>query len=170
MKYRSFVYWLPIYCIGASISPEKLINGVLPLRNIEKRVVYYVSLLLLIAMAWLLPNSVNGNGYEGNLVFYLFRFYCIFSFIVIIDWIADFPMKKAPIYMNFSFWVYCVHFPLISLFQVLFKKVTIVHSPYFNIIEYCLTVSIVYLVAVMLAIFIKKLLPPVWRILNGGRN
>lgn len=167
--YRSFLYWFPIYCIGASSSPLKLSQGnTLKIKNKNFSITVAVAIIM---FSWLLPNSVDGNQYLGNLMFYMFRLTSVFVLIITIGWICQRKtMTKTPSFMRYSFWVYCVHFPLISLFQRGFQRIVINKSVGMNIIEYIATIAFAYVTAVFIAMALKKNMPFGWKILNGGRN
>ena len=166
--YRSFLYWLPIYCIGASSSPLKLSQG--NTFQIKKNL-SIIGDIAIIMFSWLLPNSVDGNLYLGNLMFYMFRLTSVFALIITIGWFCQRKtMTKAPSFMKYSFWVYCVHFPLISLFQRGFQRIVINKSVGINITEYIATIAFAYVTSVFIAIALKRNMPFGWKILNGGRN
>lgn len=161
--YRSFMYWLPIYMAGALFSKVVMEKGQF---NIMKRNdIKSCFIAVLIIIAWFLPNSTREMDILGNALFILFRILSVICFIIIIDVLINKRYQTLE-FMKFSFFVYCVHFPIISLIQLIFDKV---FQGCFLLIQYFLTVAITYIVCVGIGVFLKKFIKPVWIVLNGSR-
>ncbi|MDB2103245.1 acyltransferase [Clostridium paraputrificum] len=178
-KYRTFLYWLPIYCLGAMFKIDWMMN-IKSIKNIPRfvsglfasKIIKYSILLGYLFWVWMLPNTTGIQGYVGNFNFYLFR---VFSVPIVIAIFVHFnssvnSVKRAPEIFNYSFWVYCVHFPMISIYRLVFEKVFLVKNSVMELIEYFSTIVVVYLGAICIAMIIKKIIPHLWKILNGGRS
>lgn len=166
VKYRTFIYWLPIYMLGAVCTP----NVFMKIRNkINKNWAFLFGTVYLI-FAWFLPNTSRVEmDFCGNILFYIFRCCSVFIWILLISYIMEKDVKEYA-FMNYSFWVYCVHFPIISLFSIIINRFFPVDNPVFEILKYLFTVVIVYVICVCVGGTIKRLCPSIWKILNGGRK
>lgn len=164
ISYRSFAYWFPIYFLGVLCKEKDVLSIV---QWIQRKNLQYCLLAMVCIAAWILPNTVGSMDYLGNLIFYCFR---IFSVLIGVLLLGTLMIKKPKIYwfMNYSFWVYCVHFPFISFITVIIRRITLGGNDFYTI-QYFLTVVLVYIFSVLSGYIIKKFMPNIWNILNGCR-
>ena len=165
VPYRSFLYWLPIYIMGAMMTPDKwstysrTIKAHLPLFGIAG--------IAYIICVWFLPNGILQHNYRGNFEFVIFRIFTVVFFVASACMLTkvDIEPKK---WMNYSFFVFCMHFPVISVMALLYGKTvkTIVGA---ELLEYTLTVISTYTICVIMAMALQRFAPKLWTILNGKR-
>lgn len=164
IPYRSFFYWLPIYVCGANFSPDcfQRIQD-----NIKKNIsTCILAIGVYLVLVWFLPNTTSKMNSLGNIVFYLFRIYSVVVFVVIISFFIG---RTYPMVGNYSFWVYCVHFPVISLYQKLLNRVLPQNRISVELIKYFSTIMVGYIVCILLAHILRACCPRIYKILNGGR-
>lgn len=164
IRYRCFLYWLPFYLFGSFIGMKELQNVAMCLK---KRNIQYLVFSIVPIFAWFLPNSTYPMKYSGNLFFYCFRYYSILVGILAMGLLLQ-KAHKVYWFMKYSFWVYCVHFPIITFVNVFFNKVPLLQDS-LKIVLYFLTVILVYCLAVFLGWIIQRIVPRIWKILNGKR-
>lgn len=163
VKYRSFVYWIPVYLLGVNLNKNNLDN----IAGIVKKYRYVCILLILlyIVSCWFLPNGSRTNFV--NLVYILFRIVTPLIFIPILIYITESNIKTRE-WMNFAFFVYCMHFPVITVLSLLYDKWI---SSFFHnhLFKYFIIVFFSYSLCVIMAILIQRFLPKIWNVINGGR-
>jgi fucose 4-O-acetylase-like acetyltransferase len=163
VPYRSFVYWIPVYLLGTHMSQIcESINS-----HIKDKKLIVVLMLLYILLCWFLPNSSNDSSITSNFVFILFRVITPFFYLPFMINIANSNTKTYE-WMNYSFFVYCMHFPVITILSMIYDK-TIMRVADFELLKYILIVTMVYALCVMMAMCLRRFLPVVWNILNGRR-
>ncbi len=75
--------------------------------------------------------------------------------------------KLAP----FSFFLFAIHMPfLLSIIQKLWLHFLPMKNPFFTLLEYFGVNIVIILTGILIGIIIRKICPPVFRILNGGRG
>lgn len=165
IKYRSFVYWFPIYFLGTLCKEKDILRITI---KIQKNGLKYILFLVTCLTAWGLPNTIFQMDYIGNLIFYGFR---LLSVLIAIYTLGMLMIKKPKVcwFMNYSFWVYCIHFPLISIVNMGFRRILPLEDK-FCTIRYFVTVILVYGLAVIGGQIIKTSMPKVWNVLNGCRK
>ena len=165
VKYRSFLYWVPIYTLGASFQESAF-------ADIKTKITCNKFLLLAVfylIFVWMLPNTTGVMSVNGNLCFYVFRLTSVAMGILAISFLLYSNIKTYG-FMHYSFWVYCTHFPLISLLLLMFSHIVKADSQFVEILKYFSVVILSYGLSVNLAIFIQRFCPIIWKILNGGRR
>lgn len=166
VKYRTFAYWLPLYLYGSNHNIYDLINN-------EKN--KYLSKIIgfsFFMMPLFLPN-INGNmDMLGNIAFYFYRFISIQFYLCLIKKLSKHNIKQYDFY-KYSFWVYCTHFPFISIYKLFSTKIINLFNIGINnmviFLQYFSTVCIVCIVCIVSANIVKKYFPKMFLILNGGR-
>lgn len=102
-----------------------------------------------------------------NLIIFHFLF-CLLLVVSLFMLTALFENIKVPIWMSFSFFIYSVHGTILEVSQKLLFYV-LPRSPFFALTEYIILPVISIFLIVMTAFFLKKKMPFVWKLLNGGR-
>ena len=166
VRYRCFIYWFPMYLTGSRCTIQILEK----MKEIvkQKKAVGVIFAIYMV-YAWFLPNTTIEMNYFGNFMFYFFRMASIGIWVLLIGYLMNIKVRSYP-FMKYSFWVYCVHFPLISLTSIIFNKFIIYHTSTVELIKYFITIISVYFFSVVTAIVMKKFCPLIWKILNGGRK
>ena len=160
VKYRTFVYWLPLYLYGSNHNIYDLIN------EQKNKYLSIIIVFMFFMMPLFLPN-INGNmDMLGNIVFYFYRF------ISIQFYLSKYNVKQHDFY-KYSFWVYCTHFPFISIYKLFSTKIINLFNIGINnmviLLQYFSTVCIVCIVCIVSANIVKKYFPKLFLIVNGGR-
>ena len=166
LKYRSFLYWVPIYLIGVYFSEIKILRFNITIK--KNTIPTWLFFLIFIFSPLFLPNTTGKMKILGNFMFLLFRLYSVFVWIYIISSIESKTIKVKE-YMKFSFWIYCVHFPIISLVTIVITKIMYGDSNFILIIRFIVTICLTFTISLILGMLIKKIMPKTWKLLNGGR-
>ena len=166
VKYRTFVYWLPLYLYGSNHNIYDLIN------ERKNKYLSIIIVFMFFMMPLFLPN-INGNmDMLGNIVFYFYRFISVQFYLCLINKLSKYNVKQHYFY-KYSFWVYCTHFPFISIYKLFFSKIISLFNIDINnvvlLFQYVSTICIVCIVCIVSANIVKKLFPKMFLILNGGR-
>lgn len=153
IKYRTALYWFPIYMFGAFLNKAVLLDKIKKLKkHVNNPVAIFIIFLIFFMYAWMLPNSTHNMNIIGNVLFYAFRWISVFLGALVIVFLTD-ARIKIPKYsfMNYSFWVYCIHFPLISLCQLILRNYLAINisSNLKEILIFILTVIVVYFFSVL---------------------
>ena len=69
---------------------------------------------------------------------------------------------------EYSFFIYCVHFPLITLIARILEKFST--SDQTLLVRYFVTFVLTFLLSIGFAQLLERAIPQVWYILNGGRK
>ena len=166
VPYRNCLYWLPIYMLGANFSPECFYK--VRCAMMKCKYVYLVYVLGYLVLAWFLPNTTEKMEPIGNFVFYLFRFYSVAVWTLFIGFLMG---RKSFKLGNYSFWIYCVHFPIVTLYRKLLnclppEKIDCVSAELFKFVS---AVIVVYIVCIILGKLLQTYCSRFYQILNGGR-
>ena len=149
IKYRTFVYWLPLYLYGSNHNIYDLINA-------QKN--KYLSIII-VFMFFMMP-------------LYFYRFISIQFYLCLINKLSKYNVKQHDFY-KYSFWVYCTHFPFISIYKLFSTKIINLFNIGINnmviLLQYFSTVCIVCIVCIVSANIVKKYCPKMFLIVNGGR-
>ena len=160
-SYYSLHNWLPMFMFGGwvALHHEDLIISSTPntFKSWRRYVIILYGILYLITF-------VSGNS---NRIIYLYR--CLSPVAV---WLG-FDYLKFPSeikwWQKISFFIYCSHFFIVSIFQkltlLLFGKAW--GSAF---IVYFITPPIVLSIVFIVSLVMKKKFPKLWGILNGGRG
>ena len=162
IKYTWFIYWTPVYLIGVHMHNEYLTKFCQWLHSHSKIALLYV--LLYTIICWFFPNG-EVRPFFFNMFYILFRVITPFVYIPIMIRIAEsqLPVRKS---MNYSFFVFCMHYPVISLLHTVINK-TIDISP---LTEYLIIAVSTYYICVLIALILQRYFPQVWYIINGRRR
>lgn len=166
-KYRSFLYWLSFYIMGTFGNTIKMRRWITLFKN--KKINLFLIISMYLILIWFLPNTTGKMDYYGNFMFYLFRGYSIIIWTILMGYLTNYNIKKYS-FMGYSFWVYCIHFPLISLCLRLLEKYIKVESSVIECCKYFGIIIMVYSLCILLGWGMQKYTPKIWKILNGGRN
>lgn len=164
--YRSFLYWIPIYVFGGMMNDKfiqkKISSWICNHRTMFLHITILLFFLVLI-VAFFLPNSFDDKiSIPNSLIYYSFRLICIPP-IILLTFV--FPDVRNIYFFKYSFFMYCIHFPVISIIKLLFGK-----FPFFGVLlEYFLTALITILIVCIIGFIIENKFPKLWGILNGRR-
>lgn len=165
VHYRSFVYWIPIYMMGANLKRNWWENLYLFVK--KNGFIIFVILVSYLLICWFLPNGLDTSSYFSRLIYIIFRLFTPFVFIPFLITIGNSSIEVRK-WMNYAFFVYCMHFPIITTFKLIYDK--IVPDAYnFGIFKYVYIVILSYTICVIIAMFTEKYIPKVWHVINGGR-
>ena len=123
--------------------------------------------LLYLVFAWFLPNTKGNMNYYGNLIFISFRLFSIGFALFLVAMIDVYHMVVQHL-GEYSFFIYCVHFPLITLIARILEKFST--SDQTLLVRYFVTFVLTFLLSIGFAQLLERGTPQVWYILNGGRK
>lgn len=163
--YDSFIYWLPVYFMGSLLTDDKL-DKLKCLFESYKHTASFLTILYVIG-AWFLPNGIAWSKmtWDENLFFFIFRLLSPVVGLYLICVLSKYNFKER-FYMKYSFFVYCIHFPVITILGLLFEKYIRIDN---NLVKYVWIVFFTYPLCVIMALSLKNYLPRLWYILNGRR-
>ncbi|SCY10633.1 Acyltransferase family protein [Lachnospiraceae bacterium XBB2008] len=78
------------------------------------------------------------------------------------------PEKKLPEWMGMTFFFYVAHDMILEFFEKIYLKLLGPH-PVWAFIDFMIMPAFVIFVLVMISKFMKRFMPPVWRVLSGDR-
>lgn len=162
-EYRTFIYWLPIYCAGGYFAQYGLLDKEPSGNYVFKKIYMCICTAVLLISAWFLPNVAADLTVEQNVIFYVFRIACVG---VILFWTAHLSLITLPESTDCSFFIYCTHFPVITLLQLILGKC---FADDFKLQIYLITVIGAILIPMATAWILKRNMKGLWRVLNGGR-
>lgn len=170
VPYRSFIYWIPVYCMGAAFN-DSMMNKVDIL--LSKSIIIILSVLLLLCYlisAYFLPNGIPGYemSWLQNFCFIFFRMVTPIVFIPFL-WLLGRNKIKSRWFMKYAFFVFCMHFPVITLLGIAYDKSIWMLYPS-ETLKYMIIVITTYIICVSMAYFIQHYFPKVWYVLNGRRS
>ena len=169
VPYRSFIYWIPVYLMGAKLNNLKL-NSIYCMIENHSNLIFLGLLIIYIVWAWFLPNGIfrHDMAWYQNLDFVLFRIFTPIVFLPLMCYVTRKNMKKKE-WMNYSFFVYCMHFPVITILRLIMDRV---HgfSCNLDLVKYFLIVFLSYSICVIMGMTIRRYLPSVWFVINGHRK
>lgn len=164
IPYRSFVYWIPVYLSGIHVNSSLWSNIESFTEKYKWGVIAFT--VLYVCSCWFLPNETE-HSYLDNFIYIIFRIATPIAYLPIMIMIAKSKLVIRK-WMGYSFFVYLVHFPVISILTIICEK-------YLNnfkgaqFLNYCLIVIITYVVCVLISMFLQQYLPRIWSIINGRR-
>ena len=170
VPYRSFVYWVPVYLLGATCNMSIWNKFVDLFAHRTFRIFSTILILAYFISAWYLPNGIPREEMTliENTSFALFRFVTPIIWIAIMWWILMAGLKERE-FMRYSFFVYCMHAPVIAFVRLAYEK-TVPVALQSDTTKYLLIVFSTYVICVAVAMLLKRYTPAVWQILNGGRK
>ena len=168
ISYRSFVYWIPVYMMGAALNSKKAYE-MLNLRQVCRSYFGIIAVLCYFVVAWFLPNGIARQEMTigQNTAFALFRLITPVIWLVIIDWLSILKIKEHR-FMRYSFFVYCMHAPIITLLTLIYTK-TVTRLIDVEIVQYVSVILGAYFFCVLLAMALQQYVPWLWSVLNGKR-
>lgn len=170
IPYRNFLYWTPVYLMGAMLTNDYLCKLYTAMYNKRYAIVSLLLLVVYVIWAWFLPNGLNREemGYADNLIYILFRIVTPVILLPLAWYIYRYQMRERS-YMKYSFFVYCMHFPVISFLGLIFDRFL---GVYLNneLVKYLLIVLLTYTICVLIAMALQRFTPSIWYVLNGHRR
>jgi hypothetical protein len=170
VPYRSFVYWIPVYFMGAAYSLYGVnkIDMLINYKHINK-----IGMLIAVgylSFAWFLPNGINQEYMSTvqNLSYVLFRLATPVVGLIVIWWISNTDIKVRG-FMHYAFFVFCMHFPMITILKIAYEKLVTQYIQS-ETLKYILLVSFSYALCVILAMILQRCVPKIWMVINGGRK
>lgn len=165
IEYRSFVYWIPVYMLGVNFNKNWWDNINV---FVKKYHFIFITLISIYAITcWFLPNCGETRGGYENSIYLIFRILTPLIFIPTLIFITNSTLQVRK-WMNYAFFVYCMHFPIITILTIIYDRICspFVHS---ELIKYFLIVAITYTLCVLIAMFCQRFMPKFWSVINGGR-
>lgn len=168
IPYRSFVYWIPVYMMGAALNYINVDDGAI-LRKVSKSYIGIAIVLAYAIAAWFLPNGIARQEMTigQNTAFALFRLITPVIWLVIIVWLSILKVKEHR-FMKYSFFVYCMHAPILTLLTLIYTK-TVTRLIDVEIVQYVSVIFGAYFFCVLLAMALQQYVPWLWSVLNGKR-
>jgi|GEM_PF-3511050 len=168
VSYRSFVYWIPVYIMGAAYNFIETDSRFI-LRKMSRSYIGITMVLAYTIVAWFLPNGIARQEMTigQNTAFALFRLITPVIWLVIIDWLSILKIKEHR-FMRYSFFVYCMHAPIITLLTLIYTK-TVTRLIDVEIVQYVSVILGAYFFCVLLAMALQQYVPWLWSVLNGKR-
>lgn len=102
-----------------------------------------------------------------NLIFFHFMF-CLFLVVSLFVVTSLYKKTIVPSWMSLSFFIYSMHGTILEVSQKLLFYV-LPRNPVFALAEYIVLPVISIFIIVLTAFFLKKKIPFIWKLLNGGR-
>ena len=167
--YRSFVYWLPVYMMGASLNSTGLAKLYNYVTTKNGRILTVILVALYVAWAWFLPNGIEKGNALFSLVFIIFRIATPIVLLLLMLLMSEKGIRDRR-FMHYSFFVYCMHFPAITILSVLYERVIHPASSSAFLLEYLILVGVSYSVCVIMAMTLEDYIPRLWAVLNGNRR
>lgn len=156
-SYFSPLYWFPIYMLGVLFTKRDF--EMFFQKSYTSLVVWVFTILFFSFLLYL---------YVVYDMTYLYRFVAPICFWVLLDYVLmriRFDKKK---YWNYSFFIYCVHFFIINVFQkILYMMLGNSNLSYLCI--YMVTPIVVIPICIVVAKKCENRIPKVYSILTGGR-
>ena len=170
VSYRSFLYWMPVYMMGALSSRMNFDNILVMLKNRDIVVESGVIVLLYLIFSCFLPNGISKEDMTilENFIFILFRLITPIVLIPIVWLIYKLNVHDRK-WMHYSFFVYCMHAPVIAILKIVLDKV-LGQGGNVELIKYFMIVIFTYSLCVLLAMGLQKYFRPLWMVLNGNRH
>lgn len=165
IPYRSFLYWFPIYFIGSLMSVHQVES--IAQKISDQKFLTWSLFLLYLVFVWFLPNTKGNMNYYGNFIFISFRLFSIGFALFLVAMIDVYHMVVQHL-GEYSFFIYCVHFPLITLIARILEKFST--SDQTLLVRYFVTFVLTFLLSIGFAQLLERATPQVWYILNGGRK
>lgn len=171
VPYRSFIYWIPVYCMGAAFNDSLKIKVVDLLSESKFIIISVLFLLCYLISAYFLPNGIPSSemSWLQNLVFILFRIATPLVLIPILWLLGSRRRIKSRWFMKYAFFVFCMHFPVITLLGIAYDKIVGILIPS-ETLKYTIIVIMTYVICVFMAYVIQHCLPSLWYVLNGRRS
>lgn len=156
--YFGFIYWLPIYLLGAVHSIHK--RRLFSFKNVDTRILLHIILMFLLVINVFM---------ETHILMYIYR---LLAAIVCIDLFTGIYNKKIDNNFNkwykFSFFIYCTHFVVISIYQKLLLLIG-GNNSFNTLFSYVSSPIVCLLIIIALAKLINKKFHKLWGVLTGGR-
>ena len=165
--YQSFLYWLPVYVIGAAFNKNTFTNLFTLYEHNKVKVLSLLSLLLFCLWAWFLPNGIEKGDTLLSLEYILFRTVTplVLCFVLYLIMRADIHDRK---WMHYSFFVYCMHAPVIALLKLIYDRLVGKFID-LELLKYLFIISTTYISCVLMAMLLERYVPKLWGLLNGKR-
>lgn len=167
--YRSFIYWIPVYLLGTMMTDSKLEEIRSFMVKSKIKVMVFIMALLYVYASWYLPNGMSRfeMNWIQNLAFIMFRIATPIILLPTMLMILARGIKERR-YMNYSFFVYCMHFPVITIIGIILDRI-VGSSWTIELVKYFIIVFSSYSICVIMAIALQTYTPRLWYILNGSR-
>lgn len=155
----SILFWMPIFIAGCNLSFHyfKIEN----VQRVDKRISYACLFILFIIGISLLNIS------DKSFIYYLYRMISPIAIWNIID-LFDINKLSESKYVNYSFFIFCCHYPVIFVVKKILSKVIGI-STIGVLIIYIFTIIVSLIIILCLAFILKKYFNKIWNIINGNR-
>lgn len=165
--YQSFLYWLPVYLMGTLLNRNAITRMFTLYSHSKVKVLAAFSLLLYCLWAWFLPNGMEKGDTLFSLEFIIFRTITPIVLCYVLWLIMGSGIRERK-WMHYSFFVYCMHAPVIALLKLMYDKLV---GRYMDVelIKYLFIISATYIGCVLLAMLLERFTPKFWGLLNGKR-
>lgn len=167
--YRSFVYWIPVYLMGSMLNNLDIDEIKNTFRDKTTRYSMTCLGVFYLIWSWYLPNGILTADMSTlqNLAFIMFRIATPFILLFVMFMMYQYKVKGRQ-FMRYSFFVYCMHFPVITILGIILERL-IGSSWSIELVKYFLIVFSSYSICVIVAIALQTYMPRLWYILNGSR-
>ena len=159
----SLLFWLPLFYVGAymAINKKELIEREILITKNRK------TWIVLTAIIYICIVLINIFQDEKSVSYYLYRIISPIFVWILLDYIKVKNINIKP-WMNDTFFIFCVHYPIITIIKRLLVK--IIGTSKINIFcAYILSIIITIAIIFILAKIMKKYFSKLWSILNGRR-
>ena len=170
IPYRSFLYWIPVYLMGATLTKVNLCKFD---NAMNKKWFVLFSMILFGAYvigAWFLPNGISREEmtWSENMFFIMFRVLTPIALLPLTWFLYHYQIHDRR-FMGYSFFVYCMHFPVITILGIVLDRF-MGTSLNIELVKYFFIVGLTYTICVLMAMVIQRFTPMVWHIINGHRK
>ena len=120
--------------------------------------------------AWCLPNGISREemSWYENTFFIVFRVLTPIVLLPLTWYVYHYHIRDRR-FMRYSFFVYCMHFPVITILGIVLDKF-MGTSLDIELIKYLIIVGFTYTLCVLIAMLLEKYSPKLWYVLNGHRK
>ena len=160
--YSNPIFWLPIYLFGANLGIHNKHY------DIKENIVKYkkrklpILIILYIGVA-----VVISNFEETSKIYYIYRMLSSIILLAILDLLSLYNYKIYSI-EKISFFIYCIHLPVIKVVRKLLFCI-VGYNSYVSIIIYVLTIILTLWLIQLISKIINKMLPKIYEIVTGAR-
>lgn len=161
-EYSNPIFWLPIYLFGANLGIH---NKDYDMK--ENIIKYKKSKLLALMILYILTAIIVSYFEETSKMYYIYRMLSPIILLAILDLLNLYNYKIYSI-EKISFFIYCVHLPVIKVVRKLLF-IILGYNSYVSIIIYVLTIILTLWLVQLISKIINKMLPKFYKVITGSR-
>ena len=161
-RYSNPIFWLPIYLFGANIG---IYNKDYDQK--ENIVKYKKNKLPIFIILYILFATIVSTFDETSRIYYMYRMLSPVILLAILDMLSFYKYKIYNV-EKISFFIYCIHLPVIKVVRKILFTI-LGYNSYISIIVYILTITITVWVTQLISKIINKTIPKFYKVVTGSR-